>query len=243
VLVEEEHAAGELAVSGLAGTLRVEGERRSNIRLELRGSERALEGLRREVRGGRLELSAPPGASGITSVISGRNNIVIATPGARATQIIGGVATTVGGPPDETSLEVRAFVPQGAPLEVEGMVGEVRVDGVGGPVELELLGGSAELDRTAGGRLAVVGGSNIAVGAASGDLAIEIRGAGGVAVDEAALDSLEVGISGSGDVSVGGSAQQASVAIAGVGSVTVDEVVERPRTRVTGIGRIDIGNW
>ena len=242
VLVEEEHAASRLRVSGLAGSLRVERHDRASIRLELRGSAEALGRLRRELRGDRLELTAEPGQHGVTAVVSGHNNIVIATPGARATQIIGGVATTVGGPA-EPPLEVHAYVPEGAPLIVAGMVGELTVEGVDGPVELELVGGSARLDRVAGGRLAVVGGSRIEAGAARGDLALEVRGAGDVVVDRAALDQLEVAISGSGNVRVGGSAQQARVTVAGVGNVTVDEVRERPQVRLTGVGQIDIGNW
>jgi Putative auto-transporter adhesin, head GIN domain len=242
VLVEEEHAASQLRVSGLAGSLKVEGQNRGDIRLEMRGSSEQIERLRREVRGDRLELTAEPGQQGVTTVISGRNNVVIATPGARATQIIGGVTTTVGDP-SEPPLEVQAYVPQGAPLVVEGMVGELSVSGVDGPVELELAGGAARLDHVAGGRLAVVGGSRIEAEEASGDLTLEVRGAGDVVVERAALGTLDLGISGSGNVRVGGSAQEARIAIAGVGNVKVDEVRERPDVRVTGIGQIDIGNW
>ena len=239
VLVEEAHAASRLRVAGLAGSLRIDGEDRADIRLELRGSAAALEGLRREVRGDRLEITAVPGANGVTTVVSGHHNVVIATAGARATQIIGGTPTDAPEPP----LEVRAYVPEGAPLIVEGMVGELTVEGVDGPVELELAGGSARLDRVAGGRLAVVGGSRIEAGAATGDLVLEVQGAGDVVVDRAALGALEVGISGTGNVTVGGSAQQAQVAVAGVGNVSVDEVRERPQVRITGIGQIDVGNW
>lgn len=242
VLVEEEHAARELRVSAFAGSLTIEDHDGAAIRLELRGSAAALERLRREVRGDRLEVATAPGPDGVITLTSNRNNVVIASSGARATQIIGGEATTVGGPA-EPALEVHAYVPHGAPLIVEGMVGELTVEGVDGPVELELAGGSARLDRVAGGRLAVVGGSRIEAGAASGDLALEVQGAGEVVVDEAALESLEVAISGSGNVRVGGSAQRARVAVAGVGNVAIDEVRERPEVRVTGIGRIEIGNW
>jgi Putative auto-transporter adhesin, head GIN domain len=243
VLIEEEHAASALRVAGLAGSLRVGAHNRPDIRLELRGSAEALGRVRREVRGDRLEVIAEPGPGGVTTVISGRNNIVIATPGARATQIIGGVATTVGGSALQPTLAVQAYMPAGAPLIVEGMVGELTVEGVDGPVELELAGGSARLDRVAGGRLAVVGGSRIEVGEATGDLVLAVQGAGDVVVDRAALGTLEVAISGTGNVTVGGSAQQAQLAVAGVGNVSVDEVRERPQVRITGIGRIDIGNW
>lgn len=242
VLVEEEHAASRLRVSGLAGSLKVDGESRGDIRIELRGSEEQIERLRREVRGDRLELTAEPGPHGVTTVISGRNNVVIATPGARATQIIGGMTTTAGGPL-EPALEIRAYVPEGTPLEVESMVGEVSVAHVDGPVELELAGGTARLDRVAGGRLAVVGGSRIEADAARGDLEVVVQGAGDVVVGQAALDALEVGIMGSGNVRVGGSAQAARVTVTGVGNVRVDEVRERPEVRMMGVGRVDIGNW
>jgi hypothetical protein len=242
VLVEEQHAATRLRVSGLAGSLKIDGEDRTDIRLEMRGTPEQLERLRREVRGDRLEITAEGGPTGVTTVISGRNNIVIATPGARATQIIGGTATTVGGAVEPAGVRL-ASVPAGTPLVVEGMVGELSVAAVNGPLELELAGGSARLDRVVGGRLAVVGGSRIEADQASGDLALEVRGAGDVMVERAVLDVLEVGISGSGDVRVGGSAQQARVTVAGVGNVSIDEVRERPDVRVSGIGQIDIGNW
>jgi hypothetical protein len=38
-------------------------------------------------------------------------------------------------------------------------------------------------------------------------------------------------------------AEQASVEIAGVGGVRIDEVRTRPEVKVTGIGKVDIGNW
>ncbi len=242
MLVEEEHAAGRLAVFGLVGSLVVEGEARSDIRLELRGSAEALERLRREVQGDRLELSAAPGPEGRTTVVSGRNNVVIASSGGRATQVIGGVTTTVSSPPD-APLEVKAYVPQGAPLVIEGMVGELSVEGLEGPVELALMSGTARLDQVDGGRLEVFGGSRIAVDEAAGDLAIDVRGAGEVTVAEAALGQLEVRITGSGGVEVGGRARAARVAVTGSGKVSVDAVDERPETRVTGSGEIDIGNW
>jgi hypothetical protein len=134
-------------------------------------------------------------------------------------------------------------VPRGAPLVVESLVGELAVAGLGGPVELALASGRAQIDALEGGRLAVVGGSSIAVDAAVGDLAIEVRGAGEVTVADAALGRLEVRITGSGEVAVGGRAEQASVAVTGSGEVRVDEVEARPAVRVTGSGEVEIGNW
>ena len=221
VLIEEEHAASALRVSGLAGSLRVDAHNRRDIRLELRGSAEALGRVRREVRGDRLEVIAEPGPGGVTTVISGRNNIVIATPGARATQIIGGVATAVGGGAPQPPLAVQAYMPAGAPLIVEGMVGELTVEGVDGPVELELAGGSARLDRVAGGRLAVVGGSRIEVGEA--DRRSGARRCAAPATwwsIRPPSATLEVAISGTGNVTVGGSAQQARSRSPGVGNVS-----------------------
>ena len=241
-LVEEQHAAERLVVHGFAGKLSIEGADRADIRLELRGSAAALGRLRREVHGDRLELAFETGPGGTTTVADSHNNVVIASNGGRATQIIGGNVTTVGGPA-EPPLEVHAYVPEGSPLDLKGIVGELRVAGVDGPVELQQVGGTAELDSLDGGGLTVVGGSRIEAAEARGDLVIKVTGAGDVAVRDAALEQLDVAISGSGNVRVGGSAERARVQVAGVGNVQVDEVRERPDVNVAGVGRVDIGNW
>jgi hypothetical protein len=235
---EEEHAASRLEVAGLAGSLQIERHQRAGIRLVLRGSPAALERVRREVRGDLLRLSVAPGPAGTSSVVSASNNTVVAR-GGRATLNIGSSGVAEAEPP----LEVRIFVPAATPLALSRLVGDVTVRGVGGPLELELVGGEAQLDRITGGSLAVVGGSRIELAEASGDLRIAVQGAGDVVVADAALERLEVGLSGTGNVTVGGSAERASVQIAGVGKVTIDQVRERPQVSVLGIGEVAIGNW
>jgi hypothetical protein len=236
------YAASRLSVAGLAGSLRVEHKDGTGIRLVLRGSAKALNRLHREVRGDELQLTAEPGASGTTTVVSGANNIVIARDGAQATQIIGGSVTRAGGEA-EPPLEVVAYVPTGTPLTLTGLVGDVVVQGVGGPVDLELIAGQAKLDRATGGSLAAVAGSRIELAEATGDLKVAVQGAGDVRITHADLGHLDVGVSGTGNVAVGGVADQASVQIAGVGGVRIDKVVKRPEVSVTGIGQVDIGNW
>ena len=238
---EEEHAASRLEVAGLAGSLQIERHEGAGIRLVLRGSPAALERVRREVRGDLLRLSVTPGAAGTSSVVSTSNNTVIAL-GGRATLNIGSSGVSVGGE-TEPPLEVRVYLPVGTPLVIRGLVGDLSLKGVGGPLELELVGGEARLDRITGGSLVVVGGSRIELAEASGDLRIAVQGAGDVVVADAALERLEIGLSGTGNVTVGGSAEQASVQLAGVGNVTIDQVRERPRVSMLGIGEVEIGNW
>ena len=238
---EETHAASRLAVAGLVGSLQIERHDGAGIRLILRGSPAALERVRSEVRGDLLQLTVAPGPR-TTSVVSASNNTVVALGGGRATLSIG-TSSVSAGTETEPPLEVRILVPAATPLALSGLVGDVTVRGVGGPLDLELIGGAARLDRASGGRLTVVGGGRIELAAASGDLSITVRGAGDVVVGEAALDRLEVGLSGTGNVTVGGTAEQASVQLAGVGHVTIDQVRERPQIRVLGIGAVAIGNW
>ncbi len=239
---QETYAASRLAVAGLVGSLRVERHDGADLRLVLRGSARALDRLQREVRGDRLQLTGESGATGTTTVVSGARNVVIARNGGEATQIIGGVPA---GPDSEAAppLEVVAYVPAATPLTVTGMVGDLVVQGVGGPVDLELIGGQAQLDRATGGSLAAVAGSRITLDQASGELKIAVQGAGDVRITRADLKRLEVGVSGTGNVGVGGVADKASVEIAGVGGVQIDEVRTRPVVSVTGIGEVEIGNW
>jgi Putative auto-transporter adhesin, head GIN domain len=239
---QETYTASRLAVAGLVGSLRVERHDGADMRLVLRGSAHRLDRIQREVQGDRLQLIEEPGATGSTTVVSGANNVVIARNGGQATQIIGGVATSAGGEA-EPPLEIVAYVPAATPLTVTGMVGDLVVEGVGGPVDLELIAGQAQLDRATGGSLAAVGGSRIELAEATGDLKIAVQGAGDVRIAQADLARLEVGVSGTGDVAVGGVAEQASVEISGIGGVQIDQVRTRPKVSVTGIGHVEIGNW
>ncbi len=239
---QETYAASRLAVAGLVGSLRIERQDGAGMRLVLRGSPAALERLHREVRGDRLQLTAGPGATGTTTVVTGSGNVVVAQGGGQATQIIGGTSTTAGGEV-ESPLEVLVYVPAATPLSVTGLVGDLVVRGVGGPVDLELIGSRAELDRATGGRLAAVAGSRVELAEATGDLEIAVQGAGDVRIAHAELGHLKVGVNGTGKVAVGGVAEQASVEITGVGGVQIDEVRTRPEVQVTGIGKVDIGNW
>ena len=238
---EEAHGASRLSVAGLVGNLQVERHDGAEIRLVLRGSAAALERVRREVQGDLLRITVAPAAGGTGSMVSASNNTVIAL-GGRATLNVGSTRLSVEGA-TEPPLELRAYVPTATPLAIHGLVGDLSVHGVGGPLEVELIGGQAHLDRMAGGSLAVVGGSRIELARATGDLTIAVQGAGEVAVADAALDRLEVALSGTGNVTVGGTAEQASVRIAGLGNVAIDEVRERPQVSLLGIGQVAIGNW
>jgi hypothetical protein len=238
----ETHAASRLAVAGLVGSLRIERHDGAEIRLVLRGSARALDRVRREVKGDLLQITVAPAPGGTGAVVSSSNNTVIALGGGRATLTIGSTGVSAEGS-DEPPLELRAYVPAATPLVIRGLVGDLAVGEVGGPLEVELVGGEARLDRAAGGSLTVVGGSRIELAHATGDLRIAIEGAGEVAVADAALDRLDVALSGTGNVTVGGTAEQASVQIAGVGNVAIDEVRERPQVSLLGIGQVAIGNW
>ena len=239
---EEAHAARRLAVAGLVGSLQVERHAGADIRLVLRGSAAALARVRREVRADLLQVTVAPAPAGMGSVVSASNNTVIALGGGRATLNVGSAELRVEGA-SEPPLEVRAYVPAATPLAISGLIGDLSVQGVGGPLEVELVGGQARLDRATDGRLVVVGGSRIELAMATGDLTIAVQGAGEVVVADAALDRLEVALNGTGDVTVGGTAEQASVQIAGVGNVAIDEVRERPQVSLLGIGRVAIGNW
>jgi hypothetical protein len=247
----ERFATRALVVDGLAGSLRVVGEDRADMQVTLSGD--GLDAVRLEPRGDTLHLDAAAATGGSYGSVTIGRNLVVAGNGGRATSRIGGTSATVvgngrvivgpGGSGDAAHLDVELRVPEGAPLTVLAMAGEVEATGVGGPVELELVTGSAQIDRLAGGRLSVAGNGRIVVDEAAGDLAVAVAGSGDVQVGRATLDALDVELAGTGNVVIDGVAERATVRLAGIGEVRVTEVREQPVVSVAGLGRVAIGNW
>lgn len=265
--IEEHHSAGRLSVENFTGTLRIEAHHATTgIDLVLRGSAETLTRITREVRGDTLHIDA--GDAG-TSVISGRN-VTVTTSGNNTTTSIGNntVITQTGvidgallgsrvrrgrsrvvvngvviDTESQEPIELVVRVPQGTPLEISGMVGEVSIDDVDGWVGLELNSGRAEIDRIKGGNLALAGSGRIEIGTATGNLAVSVHGAGGLKIDEAELDDLDVSVAGAGDVKVAGVAERASVWVSGASRVSIEEVRTRPVLDMAGASRVNIGNW
>jgi hypothetical protein len=235
----ERVAAEGLVVDGLAATLTIEGEARDDIALTMRGTEGALGQVEHEVRGGVLHIGMQ---GSFTSLAGGRGNVVIARNGGTATSIIGGQEVTVGSLEAEPMPEIRITLPSAAPIALAGLVGEIDVSGVDGPIELALSQGEAHLDRVRDGRLAVSGDGVIVVDQASGNLVIEVEGAGQTRVADAVLDELEVDVTGTGEVVVDGVAETGRLSVTGIGRIRVSEIRSEPVISRTGIGDIQIGN-
>jgi hypothetical protein len=235
----ERVAAEGLVVDGLAATLTIEGEARDDIALTMRGTEGALGQVEHEVRGGVLHIGMQ---GSFTSLAGGGGNVVIARNGGTATSIIGGQEVTVGSLEAEPMPEIRITLPSAAPIALAGLVGEIDVSGVDGPIELALSQGEAHLDRVRDGRLAVSGDGVIVVDQASGNLVIEVEGAGQTRVADAVLDELEVDVTGTGEVVVDGVAETGRLSVTGIGRIRVSEIRSEPVISRTGIGDIQIGN-
>jgi hypothetical protein len=235
----EQVAAEGLVIDGLAASLTIEGERRDDVSLTLRGTKGALDQIEHEIRGGVLHIGMQ---GSFTSLAGGGQNVVIARNGGRATSIIGGQEVTVSSLEAEPMPEIRIVLPDTAPIALAGLVGEIEVTGMDGPIELALSQGEAHLDRVRDGRLAIRGGGTIEVDRASGDLVIEVEGAGQARIADALLDELKVEITGTGEVVVDGVAEEGRLSIAGIGTIRVSEIRSEPEISRSGLGDIQVGN-
>jgi Putative auto-transporter adhesin, head GIN domain len=235
----EQVAAEGLVIDGLAATLTIEGEPRDDVSLTMRGTEGALGQIEHEIRGGVLHIGMQ---GSFTSLTGGGQNVVIARNGGRATSIIGGQEVTVSSLEAEPMPEIRVALPGTAPIALAGLVGEIEVKGVEGPIELALSQGEAHLDRVRDGRLAISGDGTIEVDRASGDLVVEVQGAGRARIADALLDELKVEITGTGEVVVDGVAEEGRLSVAGIGRIRVSEIRSEPEISRSGLGDIQIGN-
>jgi hypothetical protein len=235
----EQVAAEGLVIDGLAASLTIEGEPRDDVSLTMRGTKGALEQIEHELRGGVLHI----GMQGSFTSLAGGGNVVIARDGGVATSTIGGQQVTVSSLEAEPMPEIRIAMPSTAPIALAGLVGEIKMSGLDGPVELALSQGEAHLDRLRDGRLAISGDGVIEVDRATGNLVIEVQGAGRARIADAVLDELRVEIAGTGDVVVDGVAEEGRLSVAGIGKIQVSEIRKEPEISRAGLGDIQVGNW
>jgi hypothetical protein len=149
-----------------------------------------------------------------------------------------------GGPATSThaaALTARIRVPAGMPIAILGHQGEIASGDLEGPLVLELLAGVATLGQVRDARLTLLGAGKIAAREALGDLSIAVAGAGEVLVDTSILERLEVGVTGSGAVEVGGAVRYASLSLKGSGHIYVAQAKRHPLVERIGPGEVLIG--
>lgn len=134
---------------------------------------------------------------------------------------------------------VTVRVPEGTPVDIEDMTGDLTIGDLNGTLSLDAVGA---LDATIGDvtsvTIDVAGAADIELGDVAGALVIEIAGAGDVTAGSSYRADIE--ISGASDVSLGAVATGLDISVAGIGDVDVASVNGSVDISLAGAGDIRI---
>jgi hypothetical protein len=144
---------------------------------------------------------------------------------------------------NEENINIAVTVPRYTAIHLED-VSTAQVGDIEAPFTVS-AGGSSEIHagKVKDTDIAISGSGEVAIDQVSGKLGIDISGSAQVAIPKGEVPIVEVTVSGSGDLSFGGTAQDGVFAISGSGSINIHEVMNQPTLDISGNGVIDIGNW
>jgi Putative auto-transporter adhesin, head GIN domain len=98
------------------------------------------------------------------------------------------------------------------------------------------------IERTQDAKLRVQGAGSIHVDVASGDLELDLPGAGSIEVEKGQVRKLSATLNGAGDIRFGGTATTARLQADGAGSIRVHRVVQKPTVINNAAGEIVVEN-
>jgi len=229
------YVAGALRVKCPMAKINVQPHLGSDLVVAISGPRKQVEQIKVNVVRGVLVIEqASSTDSGANVVISG-GGIVIGNVSGRGIHI-GNIS--VGSSQPAVTVDVR--VPVGTPVSLIGSMGQAEIGDIEAPVEAAVTAGDVVIGRITHLDLTIAGSGDVTATKVRGNARIRIKGAGDVRIVSSEIDDLVVSIVGSGDVKVGGTAQQAHLTISGSGDIVVSRVVGDVEKRVNGSGDITI---
>lgn len=199
---------------------------------------------------GRASIQIKGGGSSIFNIgpqIAGRNIRTIRGSGSvyvdNENVIISGVAenniSVESGEESETKITIS--VPKGTQIEVSDISGQVNIGDTEGKLQARVTGANNIFaGRVKDAVLSVKGSGDIRVQEVNGSLTAQIAGSGDIRVRDGSVTTLNITITGSGDIIFGGRAEDAILTITGSGDIKVAHIKNRPVTNIVGSGDIDI---
>lgn len=140
--------------------------------------------------------------------------------------------------------KVVITVPRGTPIEVGGVVGDVRIGDTEGRLTLSVSGADdAKIGKVSDAELKATGSGTIKVSHVSGRLKARAKGSGDIKISGGDVSFLDLKASGSGSVTFQGNAVDAYLTASGSGDVYASHVTNRPSKDKSGSGSIRVGNW
>lgn len=139
---------------------------------------------------------------------------------------------------DRVDVHIRA--PQGTPLNVDGLVGNIAVGDLNAPVKLDLAVTSGTVGNVTRADVDMAGSGKVRIARVSGPLKAELAGAGGLITGPVASADLE--IAGSGSATLGAVQNGIKATIAGSGDVAAASINGPLRVEIAGSGSVKIAS-
>ncbi|OGM28509.1 hypothetical protein A2962_00780 [Candidatus Woesebacteria bacterium RIFCSPLOWO2_01_FULL_39_61] len=218
-----------------------------NIHIKQEGNTVVVEGEDGEASGADVTIISGRGGS-FTRVgrISGSGVVIGGS--IRGTSIISGdvvfgrnVIISGGG---ENLTKVTVKVPKGASLNLSDIEGKTRLGDTEGSLRLHIGGGGdVNVGKVQKVNAKISGSGRVAISSIQGNAKLRVSGSGDFSVAGGDIGELEADVSGSGDINIRATVQEADLSVSGSGDIYVFKVVNRPQKHLSGSGSIRVGNW
>lgn len=228
-----------LVIDGLRGSIVVDVTAGDEVELVVDGDNDALDQLETTIDDDALRIRVPSSDTNIAVVDNQGNVSVVTSGGGRAEVQIGDKTYTSNSEPIE--LAVRATVPVGTMLHLEGLVGRTEIGDTEADVVLNCANCKATLGTIAALDLNISGTGEVVVERIERALVTEISGGGRVDIADGGVENASVNIVGNGEVNFAGHAVDASVSIVGSGNVRIRDVDNPVQSSVIGSGDVITG--
>lgn len=228
-----------LVIDGLRGSIVVDVTSGDEVELVVDGDNDVLDQLETTIDGDALRIRVPSSDANI-AVVDNQGNISVVTSGGGHAEVqIGDKTYTSNSKPIE--LAMRAKVPVGTMVHLEGLVGHTEIGDTEADVFLNCANCKASLGTIAALDLNISGSGEVAVDRIDRALVTEISGGGRVDIADGGVENASVNIVGSGEVDFAGHAVDASVSIVGSGNVRIRDVDNPIQSSIIGSGDVVTG--
>jgi hypothetical protein len=229
-------SASALEVRGVDANVKVDVCTASDIEYTITGPADQVEAIRANVQSGTLviEGSGSGSSSGGVTILGG--DIVVGNVFGR-----GNVTVVTGSGGGESAVRITIKVPQGTPVNINRVLGNVVIGDTNGPFTASTQGSSnVRVGRVTSAQLSVQGSGDIRIKEVNGAVMARVQGSGDIEIERGTMPSLTATVQGSGDINVGGTATTARLKVMGSGDIRVAHVQQRPMESVMGSGDIRV---
>lgn len=223
-IAPRDFAANAVRLNDIVGTLVVNVRPSGPMTVEVSGDKQRVEGVHVAQHDGRVAIEGFGSSENNTSVWDWRNWFNFSHDNWRRSG----------------NLTVTLWVPRGADIDVNDLVGHAVIGDTYGRLRFEAAATKAEIGHVSSAKISLGGSGQVTIAQVDQTLDLELGGAGKVFAGP--TGSVHARIAGSGDAQLGPIAQGLSLEIAGSGDVAVQHVNGPTRIEIAGSGRVRIAD-